>query len=74
MVNKLERLAASTGETEGKDRRRRVQRAEPSLDFAAPAQVCGTKGEFAATQKNGPVLGVPLTLSARTNQFVADIR
>jgi hypothetical protein len=73
MVNKLERLAASTGETEGKDRRRRVQRAEPSLDFAAPAQVCGTKGEFAATQ-NGPVLGVPLTLSARTNQFVADIR
>jgi hypothetical protein len=34
----------------------------------------GTKGEFAATQKNGPVLGVLLTLSAGTNHFVADIR
>jgi hypothetical protein len=36
--------------------------------------VLGTKGEFAATQKNGPVLGVLLTLSARINHFVADIR
>jgi hypothetical protein len=29
--------------------------------------VVGTKDEFAATQKNGPVLGVLLTLWARTN-------
>ena len=49
MVNRLERLAASTGETEGKGRRRRVQRAEPSLDLAAPAQVCcrGSKSSLA---------------------------
>jgi hypothetical protein len=40
MVNRLERLAASTSGTEGKGQRGRVQRAEPSLDLAAPAQVC----------------------------------
>jgi hypothetical protein len=39
MVNRLERLAASTGKTEGKGRRRRVQRAEPSLDLCCTRSI-----------------------------------